>query len=440
MNRILRLVGSLAGLLLLGVLAAVLVLNLRERQPNVSLGSGVFQSPIKQPTSTPVPPKPGTPTPDPADIAICARYPTPPYPINLTPCPYYLTPPAQPIEIFTPQPLPIPILPTLIAGQRITTVSGSTFRPLYISQSYKEGEVCDFRIAPDGQKAALTICNSEGYTMVLIVNVARGTGFRIGIIDVSSGRPYNKATWFRGWFPDSRHVLLMSDWLEILNIETGEHRRVTPENAETATDAAVSPDGRMIIYTRIQGDVLKIIDTDGNMLRSISSPSPKPGDRPENLTWSPDGKWIAYTWDQGTSYYPGPLWLIEASSGQMKPLSPSDVYDLSPRWSPDSATLLVVRRENIKDSAVDSDPTRWISDLWVVSISENAWKQLTRLEGKSAWAPNWTLDGSAIVFMSSQGSQPGTWTINVDGTGLQQHTTDKAISPLNLVIVPEVIP
>ncbi len=440
MKRILRFVGSLGGILLLGLLMAFLAVNFRERQPQATSQSAIFQSPIEEPAPTSAPPRSKTPTADPVGAAVCAKYPTPPYPINLTPCPYYLTPPAQPIEVFTPQPLPTPILPTLIAGQRITTVNGNVFRPLYISQSYKEGEVCDFRVAPDGQKAAFTICNSEGYTIVLIMDVAKSTGFRMGITDISNVRPYNKATWFRGWFPDSQHVLLMSDWLEVFDIGTGEHRRITSENAETVTDAAVSPDGRTIVYTRIQGDVLKIIDTEGNVLRSIDSPLPKPGDRPENLTWSPDGKWIAYTWDQGTAYYPGPLWLIEASSGQMKPLSPPGVYDLSPRWSPDSAALLVVRRENIKDSAVDADPTQWISDLWVVNASENIWKQLTRLEGKSAWAPNWTLDGSAIVFMSSQSSPPAAWTINIDGTGSQQLTTDRTISPLNLAIVPEVTP
>jgi TolB protein len=124
----------------------------------------------------------------------------------------------------------------------------------------------------------------------------------------------------------------------------------------------------------------------------------------------------------------------------MKQLSPAGVYDLSPRWSPDSTTLLVVRRENIKDSSADTDPTQWASDLWVVNVGREEWTQLTHLKGKSAWSPNWTPDGSTIVFMSNQSGQPNAWTISLDGTTLQQLASENSIAPLNLGIVPEAMP
>jgi len=385
------------------------------------------------PLASPVPP-----TPNPTDAALCAKYPTPPYPISLTPCPYYLTPPAQPIDLFTPQPLPTPILPTLITGQRVETAKGGAFKPLYISQSYREGKICDMHISPDGQKVAFTVCNSEGYTLVLIMNINKGTGVRVGVPDE---RLVFKPTMFRGWFPDSKQALLMSDAgiLGITNTETGDFKRISPKG-EIVTDAAVSLDGQRIIYTVIKGDKLAIVDTSGKLIREILSPAPKPGDRPESLTWSPDGKWIAYTWDQGTSYYPGPLWVINTNTGQMKQLSPAGVYDLSPRWSPDSTTLLVVRRENIKDSKADSDPTQWVSDLWTVNVGREEWTQLTYLKGKAAWSPNWAPDGSAIVFMSSLSERPNAWSINLDGTALQQLASDNSIAPLNLGIVPEAMP
>ena len=390
----------------------------------------------QSPLATKVPP-----IPNPTEAALCGKYPTPPYPISLTPCPYYLTPPAQPIDLFPPQPTATLAIPNLSTESQIKTLSGKTFNLILASNNYQgPGELCDMRPSPNGLAVALYLCSGEGMSRVLIItDIAKGTAIAGGISDASGVRPYDKPTWFRGWFPDSKHVLLMSDWLEILNIETGEHQRITSES-ETVTDGAVSPDGQKIIYTRIQGDILEFIDTNGNLLKSIPSPSPKPGNRPENLTWSLDGKWVAYTRDQGTSYYAGPLWVINTSTSQMKQLSPSGVYDLSPRCPPDSATLLVVRRDSLTGSSADFDPTRWVSDLWTVNVGRNEWSQPAHLKGKSAWSPNWTPDGSTIVFMSALSGQPNAWSINSDGTALQQLTSDSSIAPLTLGIIPEAMP
>lgn len=442
MKKTLQFIGRLAGLLALGALVIVLALNLRGRQSDAMPESTVFQSPIGEATPTLLPPEPITPAPDPTDAAICARSPTPPYPISLTPCPYYLTP-VQPIDLFTPQPLPTPVLPTLITGQRVVTTRGGAFKSLYVSPIYREGVIGDLRIAPDGQKVAFTVYNSEGYTLVLIMDIEEDTGFRVGISDVSGIRPFAKATWFRGWFPDSKQVLLMSDWLEIRNIETGESRRITPRG-ETVTDAAVSPDGQNIVYTVIQGDKLKVIDIAGSRLQELPAPLPKPGDRPENLTWAPNGKWIAYTWDQSAIYYAGPVWVIDTVTGQMKQLSPTGAYDFSPRWSPDSETLLVVRRENIQDLEADSNPSQWISNLWTVDVGRNIWKQLTHLEGKSVWSPNWAPDGSVIAFMSGSNARSNAWVINLNDMELEpltsERTEDNSAAPLNFGVVPEAMP
>lgn len=430
MNRLPKIMGILLGLLI--VVAAC--------KPSGSLPTSIspLASQAVSPLASPVPP-----TPNSTDVALCAKYPTPPYPISLTPCPYYLTPPAQPIDLFTPQSQPTPVLPTLIIGQRVEIAKGGAFRPLSVSPIYSEGVISDLRISPDGQKVAFTIYNSEGYVKVLIMDIAKGDGFRVSISDVSGVRPFAKATWFRGWFPDSKQVLLMSDWLEIRNIETGESRPITPKG-ETVTDAAVSSDGKKIIYTVIQGDKLKVIDITGNGLQELPAPTPKPGDRPENLTWSPNGKWIAYTWDQSAVYYAGPVWVIDTTTGQMKALSPTGAYDFSPRWSPDSTTLLTVRRENTKDTKANSNPAQWISNLWTVDVDRNIWKQLTHLEGKSVWSPNWTPDGSAITFMSGQNGRSNAWVLNLNDMKLQPLTLERAednsAAPLNLGVVPEATP
>lgn len=427
MKKILRIIGNLAGLLILGALTVIVALNLRERQPHVMPASAVFQSPIKEPALTPRPSEPGTPTPGPADAAICALYPTPPYPINLTPCPYYLTPPADPVLVFTPAPRSTPVAPSIIVGPQTGTANGSTFRPVYISRDYLgPGELCELRPSPDQEELALHLCSTEGLSLIIIVRVKDGK---------TVGEP--REGWFRGWFPDSKQWLLMGDHLEILNLETGESRRITPEG-ETVTDAAVSPDGKIIAYTIIQGDRIKLIDAAGNLLREILAPLPKPGDRPEGITWSADGRFIAYVWDQTVIQFNsfGPLWVAETQTGKQQQLSPGKVFDGFPTWSPQSHQIVVVQRANMEDRSADFDLNKLNSNLWVVDTDTQEWLQLTDLKGQGAWSPVWTPDGSGVAFISNIDNQLNGWWVNVDNRSLRQLTFDGRIMPRALGMIP----
>lgn len=96
----------------------------------------------------------------------------------------------------------------------VRTVTGYTYRLVTIPrETFKgQGELCDLQVSPDGRYAAVSICATEGVIFdVFIVDLAQGTGFQIGICqqDMTQGCRF-KPTWFRGWFPDSRRVLLIT--------------------------------------------------------------------------------------------------------------------------------------------------------------------------------------------------------------------------------------
>lgn len=247
MNRYLKIARSLLGLLALIALTVGLAALLRVTTPPM-----VGQSPVASPTP--------------------------------------LTPMRSPLPTPTRAPVPPKPIPSVAVDPLVKTTMGNTYRLITVPQgTFKgQGELCDLQVSPDGRYTAVSICATEGVIFdVFIVDLVRGRGFQIGIchLDRTQGCRF-KETWFRGWFPDSRRVLLMSDWLEIQDIETGESRRITPEG-ETVTDAAVSPDGQTIAYTIIQGDRLIFIDTTGRLLHEVPAPSPKPGARPEFISWSP---------------------------------------------------------------------------------------------------------------------------------------------------------
>lgn len=58
-------------------------------------------------------------------------------------------------------------------------------------------------------------------------------------------------------------------------------------------------------------------------------------------TWSPDGKWIAFTsWDEAAG---GQLWKVAATGGTPQQLSGRSGEYLNPDWSPDGDTIVMVR-------------------------------------------------------------------------------------------------
>jgi len=334
----------------------------------------------------------------------------------------------------TPEPQPTPIVPSIIEDQLQQSAAGNPFKPIYVSKDYKAmGELCDLHVSPDSNRVALTICSTEGVLFnVYITDMVKGTSIFANISDASDTRlpAYAKPTWFRGWLPDSKRVLLMSDWLQVLNIETGTAERVTPKN-ETITDAAISPDGQRIAYALIQGNGLKIIDVTGSLLREIPAPSPQPGVRPEGITWSADGRFIAYIWDQIVGQFNsyGPLWVVDTQTWKQWQLSPEMVYDGFPTWSPQKDQILVVRRENMKDESAHFDLNKLVSNLWVVDVNTQTWRQLTNWKDRGAWSPTWTPDASTVIFMSNAGGEANVWMMNVDGSGEHQLRTGRDLMP-----------
>ncbi len=388
------------------------------QQPPVNSDEPVFESSMPTPTPTPRP----RPTSTPVDRQ------------------------AQPMV--TPVPMPTRPHPRLDVQPLVAAKAENTYnfnlvtmpRDEWFSTPGAQGELCEMDISPNGEWAAIQLCTTEGLYLSYLVNLKHGTTIAADITMISPDDPakrvLKRSTWFRGWFPDSKRILRMSGWIEIFDITTGETHRLTPQE-QTVTDASVSPDGKVIAYTTIEGDQVRFIDVAGNLLNSVSAPEPQPGVRPKFLSWSSDGRYLAFIWDQIVSQFNsyGPLWILEVESGKEQPLSVYQEFDSFPAWSPQSDEIVVVRRENMDNGDADYDLNKLISSLWIVDAGNGDWRQLTDLEGTGVWAPSWTPDGSAIVFMSNLSGQLDAWVINADGSGLQQLTFDGGNMPRSIGVV-----
>jgi TolB protein len=115
------------------------------------------------------------------------------------------------------------------------------------------------------------------------------------------------------------------------------HNFYLPPAASTPWRPAFSPDGREIAFS-MSGSIWKIgIDDDVAVeLTAGETYDSSP-------IWSPDGRWIAYTADD--QYQSINLKLLNVATGESSDLTTGEQLNIDPVWSPDGSLLLYVSTE-----------------------------------------------------------------------------------------------
>jgi Tol biopolymer transport system component len=166
-----------------------------------------------------------------------------------------------------------------------------------------------------------------------------------------------------------------------------------------------SPDGRMVAFLRFSSQVeaglflvpalggaeRKLADINVPLLKGLGSSS---------LSWTPDGKWIAFGGRPTVNDGPG-IWLIPVEDGQPQRLTSakSVLSDTSPVFSPDGRSLAFIRIQAY--SVSDVFALRLTADLRPEREPERVTFLNESIAGL-AWAPQ----GHDLVF--SSGGSPGT--------------------------------
>ena len=131
---------------------------------------------------------------------------------------------------------------------------------------------------------------------------------------VQSGSPYTyDRYWHRhlfDWLPDGRYVYLAGEFIAVADLKAGMVARVAfPLPASITTEGGMlraSPDGKRLLLalgTNVSGTMYTLLYTvniDGTGFKQLTKPSDRvvaSGIRMGhgNATWSPDGKWIAFS-------------------------------------------------------------------------------------------------------------------------------------------------
>ena len=187
---------------------------------------------------------------------------------------------------------------------------------------------------------------------------------------------------------------------------------------------AWSPDGKKITFASFR-DLHK---PKGIIFAEIYVMNPD-GTNPINLTqsperadfsssWSPDGRQIAFTSDEGFKQRGGGsrrnIWVMDADGGNPRNLTNHGAKDLSPDWSPDGMQIAF---ESNRDGDWEFDFWKAPSDIYIMTLDGANLINLTNhpaADGSPAWSP----DGNQIAFQSNRDGDDN-WEIyvmNADGT------------------------
>ena len=119
-------------------------------------------------------------------------------------------------------------------------------------------------------------------------------------------------------------------YIDVVNAD-GRNRRRLIRHAYNEYGFAWSPGGRRILYGREDGQGIYAIGAEGVADRKITSDSPAQVGWGA-LTWSPDGRAIAYTTDRTGN---GDLYVIGTDGRSKLRLTRSTASDIDPSWAPE---------------------------------------------------------------------------------------------------------
>lgn len=210
--------------------------------------------------------------------------------------------------------------------------------------------------------------------------------------------------------PDGKMLAYISDRaggnnpeLFVQQVPTGEPIQVT-RTPQSESDPEFSPDGTQILFTR--SNDLYVIPALGGSERLLAKDSYR------GNSFSPDGRWVAFT-----SGYPGSpamfgVFVLSATGGLLRQIETDRELFVDPVWPPDGTQLLVVRLE--------SSSSVGVTQHWYLIPFQGG--KAVRVDTDKAFAgfsaPRpvaWLARDSTVVFGGCARATCNIWQVSLDG-------------------------
>ncbi|HYP26431.1 MAG TPA: LpqB family beta-propeller domain-containing protein, partial [Blastocatellia bacterium] len=200
-------------------------------------------------------------------------------------------------------------------------------------------QIQEMKLSPDGRKVAFVIRGEIFAASKDGGNAARVTR------SVASESQIN-------WSPDSNSITYVSDRGEASRIYLYDFRTKTETQLTQGSDEyspSFSPDGKLIAFAR-KASELRVLDLDSKQERLLATASlGRPPFMSERwLTWSPDGKWVAFLAVSNKLFKNA--YVVPTEGGQSLPVSfLANNGSRTLSWSPDGSFLIFVTGQRVED-------------------------------------------------------------------------------------------
>lgn len=184
------------------------------------------------------------------------------------------------------------------------------------------------------------------------------------------------------------------------------------------SNVALSPDGGSVVFTRSRPRAegagpgpsyanLWRIPFGGGPAERLTSADGVDG----AVRFSPDGRWLAFVSERGQAAG-ARLLLLPTTGGESEALSPTGHRVREFAWSPDGRSLAYVAEEPKGEARERAEKAGWdqvVVDqdlrprrLWLLDLATREAAPVASLGDESAWAFDWSPDGSALVATVSR--------------------------------------
>jgi len=198
------------------------------------------------------------------------------------------------------------------------------------------------------------------------------------------------------WSPDGQRIAFVGRDLEIyvMNADGSEQTRLTNLGNNIVPSPIWSPDGEQMVFTSYRGDgvgAIYLINIE-EALQGKTGSDPKRlnhfGVDAQNISWSPDGRWIAFSYRDNDDA-PSEIGMINVANALQR--TDGDEWALTsegsfPVWAPDGKQIAFVSYRDGNE------------EIYVMNADGNNQRRLTTNSDIDA-TPAWSSNGQQITFV-----------------------------------------
>jgi TolB protein len=196
---------------------------------------------------------------------------------------------------------------------------------------------------------------------------------------------------------------------EIWTARPGQKAHALVSAGEMATGISFSPDGKRIAYALAEGESAQIYvaNADGSEPAKLTN---TPFFINTSPSWSPDGKQLAFVSNRGGSPQ---IYVMGVDGSGVRRLTFQGNYNQTPSWSPRGDLIAFTARDE-----------RNAFDLFTVNVESGKITRLTQDTGNNE-EPTFAPNGRLIVFSSTRTGSPRLFVMTADGNDQQPLPMDK---------------